>query len=260
MAVSGRRTPPIRHAHSSSLYNGPVEKLAAQMRKFVKDTDPDANIITLTEVGSPARTRILKEAAPGEWGVWVPGPTDVGIMWRKRDWSLRAKDCHKLTDLTWVDGHGRRHTTYAASALFRHTDGHTLFVSVCHLPSHVQIGAKYRDNAQARAWKDAVRNWARYWAKADRGLDPDFCMIVADWNVDFRLKVWRERVGRRFSTLSLNWAGANMPPRGTHGNRVIDATWASRRPTKVRLLPHDGSSDHRPYGEGYHWRKRRRVT
>ena len=224
------------------------------MQRLVTATDPSANLATLTEVGSDERTQILKDAAPGEWGAWVPDASDVGIMWDKADWSMQTKEAHKLTDKTWTDGQGRKHTTYAASAKLEHSSGHTIFLSVCHLPSNVQDGNKFHDNKQAAAWKSAVAGWHDYWNKFRKQHDPDLGLLVADWNVDFHSDHWRQHVQGIFPSLVLNWKG-HMPDKGkgTHGSRLIDATWATRNANQSRLLKDDNSSDHRPYGDAYKW-------
>lgn len=250
--------PPIRHAHSSSLYDGPKVPLEEEMERLVTATDPSANLATLTEVGSDARTEVLKDAAPGEWGAWVPDASkccsDTGIMWRKSEWSLKTKEVHRLTDKTWTDGQGRKHWTYATSAKFRHTSsGRTVFLSVAHLPSHVQNGNAFHDNAQARAWKSAVNGWHTYWNDFRKQHGPDVGMLVADWNVDFHSGHWRGWVGDKFPSLVLGWKG-HMPNGGTHGKRLIDATWATVPSVKARLLKDDDSSDHRPYGEAMGWK------
>ena len=46
--------------------------LEDELQRLVTATDPSANFATLTEVGSDKRTQVLKDAAPGEWGAWVP--------------------------------------------------------------------------------------------------------------------------------------------------------------------------------------------
>jgi hypothetical protein len=226
------------------------------MRRLVNATDPSANLATLTEVGSDERTQILKDAAPGEWGAFVPNGgaccSDVGLMWRKSDWSVAWKDGHKLTPKTWKDGQGRTHSTYAASALLRHTSGRTLFLSVVHLPSKVQNGGKFHDNAQARAWRDAVAGWNRYWDNVRAEDHPTQALFAADWNVDHFSGHWRDVVQDYFPAMVPNWKG-HMPPKGTHGGRLIDATWAKTKATKSRLLKDDDSSDHRPYGDAYKW-------
>lgn len=250
---------PIRHAHSSSLYDGPKVPLEKEMNRLVTATDPSANLATLTEVGSDSRTKVLKDAAPGEWGAWVPNATagccaDVGLMWRKSDWSLKTKEIHRLTDKKWTDGQGRSHVTYAASAKFRHVDGRTVFLSVAHLPSKVQNGNQFYDNAQARAWKSAVKGWHTYWNDFRNKHHPDEGLLAADWNIDYHSKHWRQHVQNIFPSLHLNWQGHMPEGKGTHGKRLIDATWATAKAFKSRLLKDDDSSDHRPYGDAFKWR------
>lgn len=244
----------IRHAHSSSLYSESPQSLADQVERAVEADDPNATVLTFTEVGSDQRTQVLKDASD-DWAAWVPGQTDVGIMWRKANYSPLWKEAHKLTDKVWTDGHGRKHETYCGTALLQHSDGHTLFLSVCHLPSHVQNGDHYYDNAQAKAWKSACAGWSDYWNTCRKRDHPALAMIVADWNVDFHSGTWRQNVGAYFPSMYLCWAGDKMPPngKGTHGARLIDATYSTTKPTKCVLLKDDASSDHRPYGEALPW-------
>jgi len=244
----------VRHAHSSSLYSNSPSSLAKQLDRLVSATDPEANVATYTEVGSAERTEAMKQADPDDWAAWVPGQSDVGIMWRKANFGPVWKEPHKLTDKVWTDGHGRKHETWCATALLEHTDGHTLFLSVCHLPSHVQNGNKFYDNAQAKAWKSACAGWSDYWNNKRKKDHPDLAMLAADWNVDFHSSTWRDQVQSYFPSMFLGWKG-NMPPagKGTHGSRLIDGTMATVKANKCELLKDDDSSDHRPYGEVIPW-------
>lgn len=240
----------VRHAHSSSLYSNSAASLADQVERFVEAEDPSATLGTFTEVGSDSRAEVLKDAAPDEWAAWVPSQTDIGIMWRKEDFHPIWKEANKLTNKVWTDGHGRTHETWCGTALLEKASGHTVFVSVCHLPSHVQNGNSFYDNAQAKAWKSAVSGWSDYWNAKRQSDHPDLGMIVADWNVDFHSSHWRGIVGDYFPSMFLGWNG-HMPPagKGTHGARLIDGTMATAKATKCQLLKDDDSSDHRPYGE-----------
>src|SRR5215510_14757063 len=150
----------VRHAHSSSLYSASPSSLAKQVDKATGSTDPEANLITYTEVGRSELTQVLKQAGPDDWAAWVPSQTDVGLMWRKANFHPLWKQATKLTSKVWTDGHGRKHETWAGTALLQHTNGNTLFLSVCHLPSHVQNGSKFYDNKQAAAWKSACAGWS----------------------------------------------------------------------------------------------------
>lgn len=245
----------VRHAHSSSLYSASPSSLAKQVDKAVSADNPSATVLTFTEVGSDKRTAVLKDADP-EWAAWVPSKSDVGIMWDKTQFSAVWKEAYKLTNKQWTDGQGRKHETWCGSALLEQIkgDGHKVFVSVCHLPSHVQNGSHFYDNAQAAAWKSACDGWHKYWNECRKRDHPDLGLIVADWNVDFFSSKWRGVVQGYFPNLFLTWTG-HMPPKGkgTHGNRLIDATWSTKKANACKLLPDDNSSDHRPYGEKIPW-------
>jgi len=242
----------IRHAHSSSLYSNSPDSLANQVERAVEADDPDATTLTFTEVGSDKRTQVLKDADPDNWAAWVPNQSDVGIMWRKHVYSPVWKEAHKLTDKVWTDGQGRKHETWCATALLSHDkEGLTIFLSVCHLPSHVQNGDKFYDNAQAKAWKSAVNGWSDYWNITRKTDKPDLGMLVADWNIDVHSSHWMGYMTDKFPSMYCTWAGDREPPndKGTHGNRLIDFTMATNKMTKAKLLKDDNSSDHRPYGE-----------
>lgn len=242
----------IRHAHSSSFYLGSPLSLAKQVKRAVEAKDPNATVMTFTEVGSPARTAVLEKADPEHWAAWVPGASDVGLMWRHKQWRPVWKEPHKLTDKTWTDGHGRKHETWCATALLDHSSGPSMFLSVCHLPSHVQDGDHFYPNAQAAAWKSACRGWQDYWTKARKKDHPDLAMLVADWNVDFHSAHWRQVVAGYFPGMVNTWQG-HMPAQGTHGRRLIDGTMATTKADACFLLRDDTSSDHRPYGEIVPW-------
>jgi hypothetical protein len=243
----------VRQAHSSSLYSNSAGSLANQVERAVEAEDPSATVITYTEVGSDSRTKVLKDAS-ADFAAWVPSQSDVGIMWRKADYSPIWKEAKKLTDKVWTDGKGRKHETWCGTAFLEHKSGKTLFLSVCHLPSHVQNGKKFYDNAQAKAWKSALNGWSDYWNNKRKKDHPDMGMIVADWNVDFFMSEWRSTVQGYFPSMFLGWSG-HMPPKGkgTHGSRLIDGTMATTKATKCQLLKDDDSSDHRPYGEAVPW-------
>jgi hypothetical protein len=248
--------PTIRHAHSSSLYSKGPLSLAEQVERAIEAEDPNATLLTFTEVGSNERAQVLKDADPENWAAWVPGVTDVGLMWRKAQFDPIWKEPHKLTGKTWVDGKGRTHETHCGSVLLRHDEtGGRVLVSVCHLPSNVQNGCALNQNKQAAAWASAVEGWCDYWNQIRKRDHPDVALIVADWNVDFHKGCWMGYVGDVFPSMFCTWAGDREPPadKGTHGNRLIDATWATHKPSKAKLLQDDASSDHRPYGEAIPW-------
>lgn len=246
----------IRHAHSSSLYSNTPLSLAKQVERAITAEDPNATLLTFTEVGSPQRTQVLKDADPEHWAAWVPDASDVGIMWRKAEVTPLWKQPHKLTGKVWTDGQGRNHETWCGTALLQHDKtGGTAFVSVCHLPSNVQNGCDLNGNKQGQAWLSAVDGWSDYWNDIRKRDHPTVALLVADWNVDFHKACWLDYVGGVFPSMFCTWAGNREPAadKGTHGHRLIDATWTTSKPTKAKLLKDDNSSDHRPYGEAIPW-------
>lgn len=242
----------VKHVHSSSLYSESPSSLKKQADK-IADSPEDPTLATYTEVGSDARTEALKDADP-DWAAWVPNESDVGICWEKPVWEPYKKKPVKLTDKVWTDGQGRKHETWCATALLDkrsgENEGQRIFISVCHLPSHVQNGKKFYDNKQAAAWKSACNGWSDHWNNWRKKYHPDLGLIIADWNVDFFMEEWRDKVQSYFPSMFLTWKG-HMPSKGngTHGNRLIDGTMSTKKANQCKLLKDDSSSDHRPYGE-----------
>lgn len=248
--------PTIRQAHSSSLYSASAQSLADQVERAVTAEDPNATLLTFTEVGSSARTKVLKDANPDDWAAWVPNATDVGIMWRKAQFSPVWKEAHKLTSKVWTDGKGRKHETYCGSVLLEHKNtGGRVFLSVCHLPSNVQNGCKLNTNKQGAAWSSSLAGWHDYWNTIRKRDKPAVALLVADWNVDHHKACWPDYIGNVFPSMHSCWAGKKEPPagKGTHGSRLIDATWSTHKASKAKLLKDDASSDHRPYGCAIPW-------
>lgn len=240
---------PVVHGHASSRYDKPPSTLADQVARAV-DVD-EANLLSWTEVGDPDRAAKLK--ADG-WGSFTPHKkTDVAWMWRKSVWDLVEKHVKELTPKTWTDGQGHKHWTRCATVVLDGPQGR-LWASVAHLPSGVQDGNKFDADhpAKVAAWKDAVRGWADYHQRQVDNWRPDLTMYVADWNVDFHSGHWRDWVQGVFPKMVLTWKG-DMPAGGTHGDRLIDATWATRNGRCVLLDKRSGTSDHRPYAEKIGW-------
>ena len=243
----------IRHGHSSSRYDRSSQSLTNEAKQFAKATDPQANLITYTEVKS--REQALRDGLGDAFGVYQPDQTDVAICWRKDKWKQQLKETHKLTDKVWTDGQGNSHQTWVATVLLRHNNGHTLWVSLCHLPSNVEAGCNVDSNKQGAAWKSALPGWKSYWDNSRKQHKPTVGMVVADWNIDFHKQCWRQYVAGIWPNFWLSWRDPNMPPenKGTHGDRLIDASWASTKAKDCWLLPDDNSSDHRPWAQIVEW-------
>lgn len=245
---------PIIHGHASSRYDKPPKKLAEQVARAVGHEDPEANLLSWTEVGDPDRAEKL--TADG-WGTYAPhDKTDVAFMWNKAIFELAFKDVQELTDKTWTDGQGHVHKTKCASVILNcKLKDRRLLATVCHLPSGVQDGNNFNDEhpKKVAAWKAALPGWHNYLNDTLRPVyRPDFVMVIADWNVDFHSAHWRGYVQDVFPGKTLTWAG-DMPNGGTHGDRLIDATWADHNGKCVLLEKREGTSDHRPYAEKLTW-------
>lgn len=245
----------IRHVHSSSRYDRSPQSLTAEFGRVTAADDPDANLCTYTEVGDPKRADALRKQAKADgWGVYCPDTkTDCAVAWPKDLWTKTAGNVHQLTPKTW-DMNGKPMKTVAAYVVLDHKKHDVrLWVSVAHLPSGVQDGDKFTDTDRSRAWRDAVAGWHDWWRnKARLKWSPDVAMLVADWNVDFHRASWRDYVQDVFDSMHLCWRG-NMPNGGTHGSRLIDASWQTYPANKCRLLADNDSSDHRPWGQILPW-------
>ena len=242
---------PVIHGHSSSRYDKPPKTLAELVGKATGANSP-ANLLTFTEVGKKERAEKLK--ADG-WGRYVPhGETDAGLMWLKSEWEKVFTEVKQLTDKTWKDGQGNTHYQRCASAVLdnKHT-GKRLWASVIHLPSGVQDGKHFSDKeSHVKAWKGACDGWADYHKKQKDKWDFDGTMYIADWNVDFKVSDWRDRVRDYYPNCHCSWKSP-YPGGGTHGDRLIDATWTDFSIDECVLLDKTESSDHRPFGELIRW-------
>ena len=226
----------VEHVHSSGRYD---RSPASLHREAMRWDRAGVQLVTWTEVDAAARTRALRVAG---WGVAVPPASDVGISWRRRSFQVIAAGRRRLADYI---------TPYAAAVVLQ-AERRRLIVVVAHLPAHVQDGHHFRANSRAVEWRAAVRQLHTYARDLRRRYSPAVLLIAADWNVDLRLPVWRDRLAAIFPRMALTWVPP-FPLGGTHaGGRLIDATLTGAT-GRARLLPDDASSDHRPYTERLTW-------
>jgi hypothetical protein len=249
----------IRHGHSSSKVDRSPASLAEQVKRAT-NSSKDANVLTFTEVQSKERADALRTDG---WGTYAPhGETDCAVVWDKQEFD--SVDCHtnRLGTETFVDGNGHTKQIICATAVLDHVSGRRLWISVAHLPSSVQDGDHFSqaqtDADRVRTWKSAVDDW-RETRKSQRDkFDTNLSMHVADWNVNLRMGEWRSEVDGRIANDPDNfrgtWTANNAPKDGTHGDRLIDATWTDGSFKDTALLQDDDSSDHRPFGEIIVWK------
>jgi hypothetical protein len=246
----------IRHGHSSSLVSESPKSLAEQVGRATR-SGKDANLLTFTEVQSKERAEALQTDG---WGVYAPhGDTDCAVMWHKGEFTKVDGFTNQLGSKTFIDGNGNKKKVICATTVLDHKPtGKRLWVSVAHLPSSVQDGVHF-SNAQTDAdrvacWKSAVDDWKATRKNQYDKFKQGTSMHVADWNVNFHMPDWRTEVDGRIGADKFQgtW-GHDRPAGGTHGNRLIDATWTNGSFKKTMLLQDDKSSDHRPYGDIIVW-------
>ena len=245
----------IRHGHSSSKVDRSPKSLAQQVGRATT-SGKDANLLTFTEVQSKARADALTTAG---WGVFAPhGESDCAVMWDKAEFVKHHAHTNVLGSKTFIDGNGNTKQVICATVVLDHVSGRRLWVSVAHLPSSVQDGDHFSqaktDADRVACWKSAVDDWKQTRKNQKDKYDVDTSMHVADWNVNLHMGAWRTEVDNRIDAAYFagTW-GHDRPSGGTHGDRLIDATWTNGTFNDTMLLPDDDSSDHRPYGEIIAW-------
>lgn len=245
----------IRHGHSSSKVDRSPKSLAEQVKRATH-SDRDANLLTFTEVQTKERAGALTTDG---WGVYAPHTeTDCAVMWDKDEFGKHHAHTNVLGSKTFIDGNGNKKQVICATVVLDHITGRRLWVSVAHLPSSVQEGDHFSkaqtDADRVACWKSAVDDWKQTRKNQKDKYDVDTSMHVADWNVNLHMSEWRTEVDNRLSPdyFQGTW-GHDRPKGGTHGDRLIDATWTNGTFKDTMLLPDDDSSDHRPYGEIIVW-------
>jgi hypothetical protein len=243
----------IRHIHSSGRY----DRSDAAVKKAIGRYVDDANLITLTETQKRDKQTLSQ---PG-WTVakyYGPGDGDSTVITKDSEWRVLAKWSKQLSQYEQRRGPGGPPPPHSLTVLLqnKHTD-RQLLVSIAHLPSHVEGDwfkpGSFRGYAwRVFVWRDAVRTWKRHVKRLAKAHNAKV-MMVADWNLNFKRRVFRALVKTLFPMLHLTWQSP-FPADGTHHHRVIDATLTNLRvKRKARLYQDDASSDHRPYIETLDW-------
>jgi hypothetical protein len=184
---------------------------------------------------------VVKYTGPGDGDPTILVGPDYQVI---KTWS------HRLTKFEQRRGPGGPPPAHATTALVeQRSSGKKFLVSVAHLPSHVEGKWYRRGYYRVFVWKDALKNWKAILSALRHQTGVKRFVIVADWNLNFKRKVFRSLMGRLFPTLRLTWSPP-FPKDGTHHRRIIDGTVTNLRIyKKPRLYKDDASSDHRPYRE-----------
>lgn len=247
---------PFVHIHSSSRFDRSEASLTAAHRRYIAD----AELVTETEVEFENRENAVRKANGDAFG-FVSGDrghaNDSVISYSHDRFRLLYKEMFKASKITVfrTDGHPRD-PLYATIAVFEDKLSHKRFVvSVAHYASHVEGDmARHHRTNRVLQWADAVRNIknrVNFLAKTHRC---DARLFVGDFNINFK-RAWAKAVVKAIAPSYTNtWKKTNVAG-GTHGNRIIDATYIRGKLSSrgAVLYRDDASSDHRPYKETLVW-------
>lgn len=243
----------FKHIHSSGRFDRSPASLAVAYTRYCRDAD----LITGTEVQSPGRVAAVKRVLAPDFG-FVYGnhghANDAVVSYRKSRFSLVYSEAFKASNVRVYrsDGHIRDPLYSTIAVLEEIATGHRIVVAVTHYASHVEgdIVRKHR-TGRVRQWYDSVRrvkNRVNALAKTHKAGSRVF---VGDFNINFK-RVWARSVVKAIApAYHITWKKTKVAG-GTHGNRIIDATFARGRLLVLqgaKLYTDDASSDHRPYIE-----------
>lgn len=260
--ASSRPLPTITHVRASGRYDRPDSTFINALHLYMRDAD----VISLSEVGSPERRAAIKDALDGtSWRAFHPSPKDPGpgedrqtvdesaILWDNH--ALRLRHASSLL-LTSHPIPARPHPLYAVAAVFSTvTEDSTrvprFAISATHLPSDVQDNMfdAHPIDSNVVAWRDATQNWPREFHRFAHRNRASIRLVNADWNVNIRQKRYRELVNEVFPTMHLTLP-TPLPSKGTHGPRLIDFSYTNAQVVSpAQIMPENPSSDHKPYTE-----------
>lgn len=244
------------HVHSSSRFDRSVESLEKAIDHYIDI----GSIITFTEVAFPWRERPLVDVP--KWGHVLGDLSmrdDSGIIFDKEVWrKIEAGTAIVLQPMFWKENGEKVEPTGAAFAVLEHKDTNKrLLATVCHLPSGVEgpAGLSGLPNRVA-AWREAQRNWKKEWNRLAKKHDVDGVLVVADWNINIKRKLFLPLFKAIQPGLTLVFNYKDVPVDGTHHKRWIDFSFIRGELKVVKspwLLKDDNSSDHRPYAETFAW-------
>lgn len=211
---------PLHVGHASLNVKATPVQVARLMKRFIREEGLHLVGTTETQIGGPAKVAAIREELGPRYGVQRRG--EYAHIFDKEVLALDRVEYHRLTrqwggSSVWRD-------TFVSAAWFQHVEtGFTLRDERAHLPAGVQAGQRYRADHAAkrpvRTHKVALDKWGD---RLDNRLPRTRVIAGGDFNVDFFLDEWRDRVGDELG-LSMCWE-QSLPPKGygSHGKRLID--------------------------------------
>lgn len=251
--------PTIDHLHTSGRFDRSPQSVKDDLEIWLRDGEVD--LITATEFKGNRRRDVIANL-PG-WdlynGVEKPGADDVLVAWKESRFELVKKQStvvstkksyrtngslippQRVTDVLLLDKRTHR----------------TLYVSVSHLSSHVEVAGGIRNSLRGAVWRESTRNWAKHQRQIQKQWRPSGRLLVADWNVNWKKLWFRNYIHLILPAFRSGWRKP-WPARGTLGDRLIDiALFNWRRLALVKkawVLTRHESSDHRAFREVLRWR------
>lgn len=242
----------FKHIHSSSRFDG-LESLEASVRRYTSS----AQLVTLTEVAEKGHQRVLRKISrEAEFGLIAGdngGADDCAIMYDKNRFELVYTEQFKSANGV------KSNPPHSTIAVLRDIkDGRKFVVTVGHYASGVEGALAKNERTYRRAiqWRRSVANTKNRANQLAKEYDAKACMVVADWNVNFKRAWVRAMVKAIAPSYTNTWTRVNIEG-GTYGNRLTDATLLRGRMKVLdtaKLYRDDASSDHRPYIETISWR------
>ena len=223
----------LRDIHQS----GDPHGSAAQWRNAVKRVTTEAITAGWSDAGG-------KDVSPPGW---AQTRTSDGctVAWDKSALKKQAAGVWELAVPEFRRGHHSHTTVDVVWALLSDDFGSTVLRGVGHLPAHVQAGRGYTTAAKqipwVRAHKAALAGLPEMLWTLQREQQPDEWLLSFDFNVDLRLKAWRDRIHDAIEPTDLRLV---VPPRPTFAKRKIDAHLTTMRAVDTETLPQYGGFDH----------------
>lgn len=235
----------IKHIHSSGRFDRTPASLKKAMDRYVAD----ANLITLTEIHKDARREALEREGWTVVNFEGRGDSDPAVVVKDSDFEVVKAWIKQTTKHEQRRGPGGPRPPHALTVLLKVRGKKKKFlVSVIHLPSHVEGNWFRKFYWRVFVWNSAHKGWSRF-LMGKRRRFTHRVMMVADWNLNFKRRVFRRLMKRLHPNLQLTWRKP-FGKGGTHHKRIIDGTLTNLNiKQKARLYKDDDSSDHRPYRE-----------
>lgn len=199
--------------------SGKVTATPDQWRELLDEYALGANVLTLTETGGQGELLERWAEVRGWWLYWSdaePGQGEIAVLVRKSYGEGVRVRWRRLSPLRLRTS--RKAPIWALKVLVEHVHGGRVWVTVAHLPAHVEG----RRGLLAGWASEVYRSCLLGWAGMRFGHQAGGHIIAADWNLNHRLRWVRVMLGLAFPGTRTGWDARALPMDGTFGGRLID--------------------------------------